>query len=61
MTKKANQEEKHWYRASLLTGTPAKFLGYVMATDDRAAEEEAAREYKISAVLPNRIVVRRDD
>ena len=41
-------------------GTPAKHLGYVDASDEEAARNEAAKEFRISAVLRNRIAVQRE-
>jgi hypothetical protein len=39
------------WRISLLKGTPAKFLGYVEAPNEKAAIEAAAKEYKIAEAL----------
>jgi hypothetical protein len=49
------------WRISLLKGAPAKFLGHVYATDEQAAIEAAAKEYKIADVLRDRLVARRDE
>jgi hypothetical protein len=49
------------WRISLLKGTPAKFLGYVEASDEKAAIEAAAIEFKITKALQDRIVASRDD
>ena len=48
-------------QGSLLKGTPAKFLGYIEAPDEKAAIEAAAKEYKIADVLRDRLVARRDE
>jgi hypothetical protein len=48
------------WRISLLKGTPAKFLGYIEAPDEKAAIEAAAKEYKIADVLGDRLVARRE-
>jgi len=40
--------------------TPAKFLGYIEAPDEKAAVDAAAKEYKIAEALRDRIVARRD-
>jgi hypothetical protein len=49
------------WRISLLKGTPAKFLGYIEAPDEKAAIEAATKEYKIADVLRDRLVARRDE
>ena len=49
------------WRISLLKGTPAKFLGFVYAPDEKAAIDAAAKEYKIADALRDRIVARRDE
>jgi hypothetical protein len=41
-------------------GTPAKFLGYVEAPDEKAAIEAAVKEFKIAPALRDRIVAQRD-
>jgi hypothetical protein len=46
---------------TLLKGTPAKFLGFIEATDEKAAIEAAATEFKIAEALRDRIVARRDE
>ena len=53
MTKKATSLRR-WH-VSLLTGTPAKFLGYVEARDVGAAIEVAVRKYRISDTLRHKI------
>ena len=47
------------WRISLLKGTPAKLLGHVYASDEKAAIDAAAKEYKIAEALRDRIVARR--
>jgi hypothetical protein len=49
------------WRISLLKGTPAKFLGYIEASDEKAAIEAAAKEFRVAEALRDRIVARRDD
>jgi hypothetical protein len=49
------------WRATLIKGTPAKYLGYVDAPDEKSAIEEAAKEFKISDTLRDRIAVQRED
>jgi hypothetical protein len=39
------------WRVPLLKGTPAKFLGYVEAAEEKAATDAAAKEYKIAEAL----------
>src|SRR3954447_26392124 len=48
-------------RATLIKGTPAKFLGHVDAPDEERAREQAAKEFKVSEVLKNRVAVQRDE
>ena len=43
------------------SSTPAQFLGYVYAANEKAALEAAAKEFKVAEVLRNRLVVRRND
>lgn len=54
------REQLHRWRATLIKGTPAKYLGYVEAADEKSAREEAAKEFKVSEVLKNRIAVQRE-
>ena len=56
----AGSEATVRWRISLLKGTPAKFLGYVEAPNEKAAIEAAAKEYKIAEALQDRLVARRD-
>ena len=46
------------WRISLLKGTPAMFLGYIEAPDEKAAIEAATKEYKIAEALRDRLVAR---
>jgi hypothetical protein len=48
------------WRISLLKGTPAKFLGYIEAPDEKSAIEAAAKEYKVADALRDRLLARRD-
>ena len=56
--KKTKPQERlfHW-RATLIKGTPAKYLGYVDAPDEETARKEAAKEFNVSEVLRDRIAV----
>ena len=58
--KKPKPPELHRWRISLLKGTPAKLPGFVHAPDEKAAIEQAAKEYKIADALRDRIVARRE-
>jgi hypothetical protein len=49
------------WRATLIKGTPAKFLGHVDAPDEGSAREQAAKEFKVSEVLKDRVAVMRDE
>jgi hypothetical protein len=49
------------WRITHLTGTPAKFLGYVEAPDEKAAIGAAVKEFKVPEALRDRIVARRDE
>jgi hypothetical protein len=51
MTKKPKSPAFARWRISLLKGTPAQFLGYVEAPDEKAAIEAAAKENKIVQAL----------
>jgi hypothetical protein len=44
------------WRITLLKATPAKFIGYVRAPDERSAIEMAAKDYKISDALVDRLI-----
>ena len=44
------------WRITLLKATPAKFVGYVRAPDERSAIETAVTDYKISDRLVDRLV-----
>jgi hypothetical protein len=61
MAKKPTASALHRFRITLLKGTPAKFLGFVEAPNEKAAVEAAAREFKIADTLRDRLVARRDD
>jgi hypothetical protein len=47
-------------RATLIEGTPAKYLGYVDAPDEESARERAAKEFNVSDVLKDRVAVQRE-
>ena len=44
------------WRITLLKATPAKFIGYVRATDAKSAIETAVADHKISDKLVNRFI-----
>jgi hypothetical protein len=44
------------WRITLLKATPAKFIGYVRAPDAKSAVEMAAKDYKISDRLVDRLI-----
>jgi hypothetical protein len=46
---------------SLIKGTPAKYLGQIIATTEAEAIKEAAKEFKVGEALRDRIVARRED
>ena len=48
------------WRATLIKGTPAKYLGYVDAPDEETAREQAAKEFNVSDVLRDKIAVQRE-
>jgi hypothetical protein len=48
-------ESRRW-RITLLKATPAKFIGYVRAPDERSAIEMAAKGYEVSEALVDRLV-----
>jgi hypothetical protein len=47
------------WRATLIKGTPARYLGYVSAPDEETAREIAAEEFNVSEALRDRIAVQR--
>jgi hypothetical protein len=47
------------WEITFIKSTPARYLGRVDAPDEAAALKEAAKEFKISDVLQNRLVARR--
>jgi hypothetical protein len=42
------------WRVSVIKGTPAKFIDYVLAPDAATAEKQVAEEHKISETLRNK-------
>jgi hypothetical protein len=46
---------RRWH-ISLLKATPAKYVGYVRALDAKSAIEMAAKDYKISDRLVDRLI-----
>lgn len=58
--KKAKPREQIRWRVSLITKTPAKFVGSTYAPDAETAEKQVAEEYDISDTLRDRLVAIRD-
>ena len=52
---------EHRWRASLMRGTPGRYLGHVHAPNEASAIEKAAEEFEVPDTLRNRIVVAIDD
>jgi hypothetical protein len=48
------------WRATLIKGAPAKYLGHVYANDEADAVKEAAKEFNVSEVLKERVAVQRE-
>ena len=59
--KKIKPREQIRWRVSLITKTPAKFIGFALAPDAETAEKQVAEEYEISETLRDRLVAIRDD
>ena len=59
--KQKPKERLYMWRMSLIRGTPQRYLGRVEAPDEQSAIEAAAKEFRISDSLRNRIVAVRDD
>jgi len=55
------QERLFRWRATLIKGTPAKYLGHVHAKDEADAVKEAAREFNVAEALQDRIVATKDE
>jgi hypothetical protein len=53
---KTRPQESHRWRITLIKGTPAKFLGYVHAPDEKTAIARAAEDYDVSDRLIDRLV-----
>ena len=49
------------WRVSLIKATPAKFIGFVHAPDEKSAIETAAEDYDISETLRDRLVAVREE
>jgi len=49
------------WRVSLIKGTPAKFIDYVLAPDAETAEKQVAEEHRIPDMLRDRLVAIRED
>jgi len=59
--KSTPRDFEHRWRASLIRGTPARYLGHVHAKDETSAIEKAADEFEVPDALRDRIVVAIDD
>jgi hypothetical protein len=46
---------------SLIKGTPAKFIDYILAPDAETAEKQVAEEHRIPDTLRDRLVAIRED
>lgn len=55
------REHLHRWRATLIKGTPTKYLGHVYASSEADAAKEAAREFNVADALQDRIAVTKDD
>jgi hypothetical protein len=53
---KTRPQESNRWRITLIKGTPAKFLGYVHAPDEKTAIARAAEDYDVSDRLIHRLV-----
>jgi hypothetical protein len=49
------------WRITLLKATPAKFIGYVRAPDEKSAIATAAKDYDVSERLVDRLVATPED
>jgi hypothetical protein len=60
--KKTKPRERlfEWH-ATLIQGTPARYLGHVHAPDEKWAIAEAAKEFRVPDNLRERIAVMRDN
>jgi len=45
--KSKHRDHVHRWRATLIKGTPARYLGHVHAPDEERAIEEAAKEFRV--------------
>jgi hypothetical protein len=50
-----------WWRVSLITATPAKFIDFTLAPDAATAEAQVAEEHEISDTLRDRLVAIREE
>ena len=55
------RERLHEWRATLIKGTPARYLGHVHAPDEKSAIEGAAKEFRVPGNLRDRIAVMREN
>jgi hypothetical protein len=59
--KKSKPREQIRWRVSLMTKTPAKFVGSTYAPDAAMAEKQIAEEYDVAETLRNKLIAIRDD
>jgi hypothetical protein len=59
--KKTKPREQIRWRVSLMTKTPAKFIGFAYVPDAETAEKQVAEEHELSETLRNKLVAIRDD
>jgi hypothetical protein len=54
------RERLFGWRATLIKGTPARYLSSVDAPDEETVREQAAKEFNVREVLKVRIAVQRE-
>jgi hypothetical protein len=59
--KKTKPREQIRWRVSLMTKTPAKFVGSTYAPDAETAEKQVAEEYEISGTLRHKLIAIPDE
>ena len=55
----SSAKEIRW-RITRLKGTPAAFLGFVYAADEKTALDKAIAEFRVGPELANRLIARRE-
>jgi len=55
------RERLVWWRVSLITKTPAKFIDFTLAPDAATGEKQLAEAHQISDTLRDRLVAIRDE